>query len=83
MKYNVGSLTVEAVDTYVRVTVRNIGGLDAPPCVAVTDNENPTVFDVISLVKRIRKTDFLDYAQEIACSRAAQDACSSSELISL
>ena len=36
MKYRMGSLTLEAIDGYVRVTVENLGGIDSKPVVKCT-----------------------------------------------
>ena len=74
MKYTLGSLTDECIDPYVRVTVRNVGGPGSPPRVAVTDQEFPTPWEVMEVVKRLRNIDCLDKAQQMACARAAQDA---------
>ncbi|MCK9526207.1 MAG: hypothetical protein M0R49_09810 [Limnochordia bacterium] len=73
MKYQVGCLTVEAIDTYVRVSVSNIGGLDAPIRVAVTKRQLPTGHEVAQLVQDIRGY-WPDAACLGACSRAAKDA---------
>jgi hypothetical protein len=73
MKYRLGSLTVEAIDTYVRVTVVNIGGLDAPNRVAVTKRQFPRGEEVAQLVSDIRGY-WPDNAVLIACGRAAEDA---------
>jgi len=73
MKYRLGSLTVEAIDTYVRVTVENIGGPDAPVRVAVTKRQLPKAEDVAQLVAAIRGY-WPDTAVLQACNRAADDA---------
>jgi len=73
MKYRVGSLTVEAIDTYVRVTVSNIGGLEAPDRVGVTKHQIPSVAEVVQLVMDIRGY-YPDNAVLIACGRAVEDA---------
>jgi len=73
MKYRVGSLTVEAIDTYVRVSVENIGGPDAPVRVAVTKRQCPKAEDVAKVVADIRGY-WPDSAALQACSRAAEDA---------
>jgi len=73
MKYRVGSLTVEAIDSYVRVTVANIGGVEAPDRVQVTKRECPAGEEVAQLVSDIRGY-YPDKAALSACSRAAKDA---------
>ena len=73
MKYRLGSLTLEAIDTYVRVTVSNFGGPDAPDRVAVTKKQCPTATEVTSLVAEIRGY-WPDSAVLEACGRAADDA---------
>ena len=73
MKYNLGSVTIEAIDTYVRVTVKNIGGPDAPPRIAVTKRQFPSAMDVARLLSDIRGY-WPDNAHLQACARAAQDA---------
>jgi hypothetical protein len=73
MKYRLGSLTIEAVDTFVRVSVANIGGLDAPVRVAVTNRQCPKPEEVAQLVKDIRGY-WPDASVLSACSRAAEDA---------
>lgn len=73
MKYTVGCLTVEAIDTYVRVSVSNIGGVDAPTKVAVTKHQCPDACEVAELVQSIRGY-WPDSAALIACGRAAEDA---------
>lgn len=73
MKYRVGCLTVEAIDTYVRVTVSNIGGPDAPAKVAVTKHKCPDSNEVAELVQSIRGY-WPDNACLVACGRAAEDA---------
>ncbi len=73
MKYRLGSVTVEAIDTFVRVTVENIGGLDAPPRIAVTKRQFPKAHEVAQLLADIRGY-WPDAAHLQACGRAAQDA---------
>lgn len=73
MKYRLGSLAIEAIDTYVRVTVDNFGGADAPSKVAVTNKECPSAAEVAQLVVDIRGY-YPDNAVLQACSRAANDA---------
>ena len=72
-KYRLGSLTVEAIDTYVRVSVANIGGPDAPIKTAVTKRQFPSATDVAQLVTDIRGY-WPDAAVLQACGRAAEDA---------
>jgi len=73
MNYRVGCVAVEAIDTYVRVTVSNIGGIDAAARVAVTKHQCPTSHEVAQLVQDIRGY-WPDNAVLIACGRAADDA---------
>ena len=73
MKYRLGSLTVEAIDTYVRVTVANFGGADAPDKVAVTKRQLPKARDVANLIAEIRGYQ-PDATVLQACGRAADDA---------
>jgi|GEM_PF-2959536 len=73
MKYRLGSVTIEAIDTYVRVTVENIGGPDAQPRIAVTKKQFPSAVDVAQLLSDIRGY-WPDAAHMQACSRAAEDA---------
>ena len=73
MKYRLGSLTVEAIETYVRVTVANFGGPDAPDKVAVTKRQLPKAIDVANLIAEIRG-HFPDATVLQACGRASDDA---------
>lgn len=66
MKYKLGSVTIEAIDTYVRVTVEGIG------C-RVTDHPCPKTMDVALIVHEMRGY-WPDNAVLQACSRAAEDA---------
>lgn len=76
MKHQLGSVTVEAIDTYVRVTVANFGGPGAPPRVAVTRRQCPKALDVAKLLAELREMPLgqIDSAQLQACGRAADDA---------
>lgn len=73
MKHRVGCLTVEAIDTFVRVTVSNIGGIDAKDRVAVTKQQCPKAAEVARLVFDIRGY-WPDNACLQACGDAAKDA---------
>jgi hypothetical protein len=73
MKYRLGSLTIEAIDTYVRVSVANIGGADAPVRVRVTNRQCPTAVEVAQLITDMRGY-WPDNATLIECGRAAEDA---------
>lgn len=73
MKYKLGSLTVEAIDVYVRVTVSNIGGIGAPDKVIVTKRQCPKAEEVANLVAEIRGY-YPDASVLQACGRAAEDA---------
>jgi hypothetical protein len=73
MKYRLGSVTVEAIDVYVRVTVANIGGPDAKPQVAVTKRACPTAMEVAQVLADIRGY-WPDSAHLQVCGKAAQDA---------
>jgi hypothetical protein len=66
MKYVLGSVTIEAIDNYVRVTVEGIG------C-RVTDHQFPKTMDVALIVHEMRGF-WPDNAVIQACSRAAIDA---------
>ena len=72
-KYILGCLVVQAIDTYVRVTVRCMGGPSAPDNVRVTRQECPTAAQVASLVSEMRGY-WPDNAVLQACGRAAADA---------
>ena len=76
MKHRLGSLTVEAIDTYVRVSVANVGGIDAPLRVAVTKRQFPTTEDIIALVMKLTEANGYrpDNAVQSICSRASHDA---------
>jgi len=76
MKYRLGSLTIEAIDTYVRVSVANIGGADAPVRVAVTKHELPSSEEVVQLIGEICgwPSYWPDRATLISCGRAVDDA---------
>lgn len=73
MKYRLGSLTIEAIDTYVRVSVANIGGPDAATRTAVTKHQFPKAEEVARLVSDIRGY-WPDTAALTLCGRAAEDA---------
>ena len=73
MKYRLGSVTVEAIDTVVRVTVENMGGLDVPPRIALTKRQFPKAHEVAQLLSDMRGY-WPDAAHLQACGRAAQDA---------
>lgn len=70
MKYILGGVTIEAIDTYVRVTTR--ANTDRPK-IAVTDRQCPEPTEVAALLFRLQGY-WPDNAQLQACSRAAQDA---------
>ena len=72
-KHHAGCVTAEAIDTYVRVTVRSIGGPDAPDTVRVTRREVPSAMQVAELVRDIRGY-WPDNAVLQACGMAAKDA---------
>lgn len=72
MKYRLGSLTIEAIDTYVRVTLANVNGTDEQK-VAVTKRQCPTDVQVAELVAELRGY-WPDNAVLQACGRAADDA---------
>lgn len=76
MKYRLGSLTVEAIDTYVRVSNANFGGLDGPTRVAVTKKQYPTYTEIVQIVMELTEArgHWPCAAVLDACSRAAQDA---------
>ena len=83
MKYQLGSLTIEAIDTYVRVSVLNIGGMDdTPDRIRVTKKQCPTSVEVANLVAEIRGY-WPDNAVLQACGRAATDAKNNKMIIDL
>jgi len=71
--YRIGSTTIEAIDTYVRITVRNKGGIDAKPIVKCTKKQCPTSEQVAELLTSI-KGYRPDSAHLTLCSRASHDA---------
>lgn len=73
MKYRMGSLTLEAIDGYVRVTVENLGGIDSKPVVKCTKKERPTARQVAELVMELRG-DWPDRAVLQECGMVARDA---------
>lgn len=83
MKYRLGSVTIEAIDTYVRVSVANIGGPDALVRVAVTKRQCPKAVEVVSLLTEIRGHDYHDAAILQACGRAAEDARNNKTVLAL
>ena len=83
MKYRLGSVTVEAIDTYVRVSVANIGGPDAPVRVAVTKRQCPKQAEVVTLLTEIRGHSYHDAAILQACGRAAEDARNNKTVLAL
>lgn len=83
MKYRLGSITIEAIDTYVRVSVANIGGPDAPVKIAVTKRQCPKATEVAKLLTEIRGHNYHDSAILQACSRAAEDARNNKMVVDL
>lgn len=85
MKYRLGSLTVEAIDTYVRVAVANVGGIGGSTKVAVTKRQCPTPEEVVSLVMELTQAHgyWPDDAVVRACSRASHDALDNKTAIAL
>jgi len=73
MKHRIGSVTIEAIDTYVRVRVDNIGGPDALPKFAVTKKQFPSAMEVAQLLADVRGY-WPDNAHLILCGDAARDA---------
>lgn len=75
MKYRIGSLLLEDVDTYVRISV--IDGFDGTVLkTRVTKRERPTAIEVAELVCELRelRLGLLDRAHLQACGRAATAA---------
>ena len=66
MKYRLEGTTIEAIDTYVRVTLGN------GKC-AVTKNETPSAEEVALLLSDLQGY-WPNSAQLMACSRAARDS---------
>lgn len=82
MKYTLGSVTIEAIDTYVRVTVENIGGPGARPRIAVTKKQCPNTIEVAELLRDLRGY-WPDDAHLQACGRAAEDARNNKTVLEL
>jgi hypothetical protein len=79
MKYRLGSVTIEAIDTYVRVTC---DGFPGKPRIAVTRRECPTATEVAQLVADIRGC-WPDKSVLQACGRAATDAAENRTVLEL
>lgn len=73
MKYRLGSVTIEAIDTYVRITIANAGGIGTQDRIAVTKHECPAAAEVAQLLADLRGY-WPDRAHLQACGRAADDA---------
>ena len=73
MKYRLGSLTVEAIDTYVRVTIDNCGGIEGNKRYALTKKQCPDSSDVAHMLRGMRGYEPTP-AELQACGRAADDA---------
>jgi len=73
MKYRLGSLIIEAIDTYVRVTIVNYHGIDTPDKIAVTKRQCPTAIEIAQLITEMRGY-WADDAVLQQCGRAAKDA---------
>ncbi len=76
MKYQLGSLTVEAIDTYVRVTLDNQGGIAGNKKIACTARECPSTQEIADLISKLRDMPpgRICQAELLACGRAAADA---------
>ncbi|MFA5137539.1 MAG: hypothetical protein WC372_12555 [Candidatus Neomarinimicrobiota bacterium] len=72
-KHRAGCVIIQAIDTYVRVTVQFIGGPGAPDVVRVTKHQRPSAVEVARLVTAIRGY-WPDDAVLQACGRGADDA---------
>lgn len=81
MKYRLGSLTIEAIDTYVRVTMENVNGTDKQK-IAVTKQQCPSAAQVAQLVAEVRGY-WPDNATLQACGRAVQDARNNKTVLAL
>lgn len=81
MKYRLGSLTIEAIDTYVRVTVENVNGTSEQKH-AVTKHQCPSAAQVAQLVAEVRGY-WPDGATLRACGRAADDARNNKTVLAL
>jgi len=80
MKHRLGSVTIEAIDTYVRITIENFNGIGTSPRIGVTKHETPTDIEVVQLLMQLREsTHWPDKAHLQACSRAAYDARANKE----
>lgn len=75
MKCRLGSLLIESLETYVRVTILD-GFTGQPKSVKCTKRERPTAIEVAELVCEMRGLEigWLDAATHRACGRAAADA---------
>lgn len=82
MKYRMGSLSIEAIDTYVRISVVGIGGPDAPIKHAVTKQQCPTSVEIAELISAIRGY-WPDNSVLQACGRAAEDARNNTTVLAL
>lgn len=72
-KHQIGSVTVEAIDAYVRVTVNNVGCIGARPVIRCTKRECPTTLEVVQLLSEICGY-WPDNAHVFVCSLASRDA---------
>lgn len=73
MKYRVESTELEAIDSYVRITLHNkyfVGSKD----VSVLNKQRPSAQEVANEVMRLRGVDRLFSAELNMCSRVAEDA---------
>lgn len=77
-KHQIGSVTVEAIDTYVRVTINNVGCIGAKPVIRCTKRECPTTLEVVQLLSEMRGY-WPDNAHIFACSLASRDAMRNKE----
>lgn len=80
MKYRLGTTIIEAIDTYVRITVRL--GLENEQ-VQVSKKECPTSMEVAELLSAMKYGWSPDAAHLQLCGRAADDARNNKTILAL
>lgn len=75
MKYRLEGTTIEAIDTYVRITLGN-------GVVRVTNRQCPVAVDVARMLQEMQGY-WPNQAQLTACSRAAEDAKNNKVMLAL
>lgn len=84
MQYRIGSLMIEAIDTYVRVSMLD-GFTGQVTKTRVTTKELPTTIEVAELVCAMRgiQLGWLDSAHLQVCGRAVEDAMRNRTMLDL